>query len=66
MSEKHAYTCPSSQELVRDRSVFKMVAVGGADFLFIFLECFLAGLGTKLTQCTNRRKAYAFIQYGFF
>lgn len=49
MSEKHAYTCPS-QELVRDLSVFKMVAVGDADFLFIFLECFLAGLGAKLTQ----------------
>ena len=39
MSEKHAYTCPS-QELVRDLSVFKMVAVGDADFLFIFFRVF--------------------------
>lgn len=49
MSEKHAYTCPSP-ELGRNLSVFKMVAVGDADFLFTFLECFLIGLETKLTQ----------------
>lgn len=40
MSEKHAYTCPYSQELVRDLSAFKMVPVGEAEFYLYFLRVF--------------------------